>query len=297
MVYDSARARVLLFGGYGNTNLGDTWEWDNENWTQLEDIGPSARWGHGMTYDEARQRVVLFGGAVIQGTSYQSLNDTWEWDGEDWTQTADTGPSARHGVVIVYDSKRRRSVLFGGEQLLGKGGVGSLFGDTWVWDGAEWTQEQDTGPVARAFYGMAYDTGRDRVVLFGGLTYHPNDSDYTMLNDTWEYDAAKWTQVADTGPSLRHAMNLCYDGSRMLLFGGGLESLAHGITVYRDTWQWDGKHWTERQDMGPIARYCAGATGDTARNRVVLFGGASASTNFGDTWELFERPAAAPAPG
>lgn len=63
MVYDSVRGRVVLFGGYGNTNLGDTWEWDTENWTQVEDIGPPGRWGHGMAYDKARQRVVLFGGA------------------------------------------------------------------------------------------------------------------------------------------------------------------------------------------------------------------------------------------
>jgi hypothetical protein len=186
-------------------------------------------------------------------------------------------------------------VLFGGEQPLAKGG-GTLFGDTWVWNGVEWTQEQDSGPSARDFYGMGYDDEHDRIVLFGGLTYGPNDSDYTMLNDTWEYDATKWTRVADTGPSPRHAMNLCYNGKSMLLFGGGVESVIHGITVYRDTWQWDWKHWTQRQDIGPTACFCAGAAGDTARNRVVLFGGASASTDFGDTWEQFERPLAAPAP-
>jgi N-acetylneuraminic acid mutarotase len=298
MVYDSERARVLLFGGYGNTNFGDTWEWDTESWTQVEDIGPSARWGHGMAYDSARHRVVLFGGAIIQGTNTHSLGDTWEWDGESWTQTADTGPSARHGVALAYDSKRRRTVLFGGEQLpIKQGGAGSLFGDTWIWDGVEWTQEQDSGPSQRDWYGMANDDQRDRVVLFGGLTYRPNDSDYTMLNDTWEYDATKWTRVADTGPSPRNAMNLCYNGKSMLLFGGGVESLTHGITVYRDTWQWDGKHWTERQDMGPPARFSAAASGDTTRNRVVLFGGGNTSTDFGDTWEQFERALAAPGPG
>jgi N-acetylneuraminic acid mutarotase len=284
---------MLLFGGYGTANVGDTWEWDNENWTQLEDIGPPARWGHGMAYDAARQRVVVFGGGTIQGTNAQSFGDTWEWDGASWTQVADTGPAPRHGVTLAYDSKRRLTILFGGEQLPGQGG-GTLFADTWVWDGAEWTQEQDAGPSQRDWYGMTYDDQRNRVVLFGGLTYRPSDSDYTMLNDTWEYDATKWTRVADTGPSPRHAVNLCYNGAMMLLFGGGKESINHGITVYRDTWQWDGKHWTERQDMGPPARFCAGAAGDPARKRVVLFGGGSASADFGDTWELFERPAAGP---
>src|SRR5690348_2128969 len=123
MVYDATKERVLLFGGcHGSTNMGDTWEWDGENWTQVEDIGPAARWGHGMAYDEKRQRVVLFGGAIQQANSAQSLNDTWEWDGESWTQVADTGPSARHGIVLVHDAKRESTVLFGGEQLLPKSG-------------------------------------------------------------------------------------------------------------------------------------------------------------------------------
>jgi galactose oxidase-like protein len=184
------------------------------------------------------------------------------------------------------------TVLFGGEQLLPKAAGGTLFGDTWVWDGAEWTQEQDAGPSARDWYGMAWDNERHRIVLFGGLTYRPNDADYTMLNDTWEYDAEKWTRVADTGPSPRNAASLCYNGKAMLLFGGGVESIQHGISVYKDTWQWNGKFWTQRQDIGPGARFCAGAAGDTKRNRMVVFGGTTASSDLGDTWEQFEKPAA-----
>ena len=61
-------------------------------WTQKEDIGPSARFGHAMTYDSVRSRNVLFGGSLSVGDQLASVNDTWEWNGEFWTQMADIGP-------------------------------------------------------------------------------------------------------------------------------------------------------------------------------------------------------------
>src|SRR6266705_3485334 len=58
MAYDTARGRVVLFGGYdGTSNLGDTWEWDGTTWTQRASSGPP---GGEMVYDAARGRVVLF---------------------------------------------------------------------------------------------------------------------------------------------------------------------------------------------------------------------------------------------
>jgi hypothetical protein len=61
-------------------------------WTQKEDIGPSARFGHAMTYDPVRSRTILFGGSLFIGNQVGTVNDTWEWNGEFWTQIADTCP-------------------------------------------------------------------------------------------------------------------------------------------------------------------------------------------------------------
>src|SRR5215831_16296220 len=110
-------------------------------WTQKEDTGPAARFGHAMTYDNDRSLVVLFGGH----SGEQALNDTWEWDGEYWTQMADIGPSPRSGHAIVYDGEHRQTVLFGGA---GKGSPPQL-NDTWAWNGEDWTQIADEGPSAR----------------------------------------------------------------------------------------------------------------------------------------------------
>jgi hypothetical protein len=46
---------------------------------------------------------------------------------------------------------------------------------------------------------MAYDSIKQKVVLFGG----EGGPGIGPLNDTWEWDSAAWVQVADTGPSGR----------------------------------------------------------------------------------------------
>lgn len=74
---------------------------------------PSARFGHSMAYDAARQRVILFGGGGPGSTGV--FNDTWAWDGKNWTQLfPKTSPSARLEAMMVYDSNRKRIVLHGG---------------------------------------------------------------------------------------------------------------------------------------------------------------------------------------
>jgi hypothetical protein len=53
---------------------------------------------------------VLFGGVSAAGV----VNDTWEWDGQAWTQQAETGPSPRWHHALGFDLVRNR-VVFGCE--------------------------------------------------------------------------------------------------------------------------------------------------------------------------------------
>jgi len=188
-----------------------------------------------------------------------------------WTQKQDIGPKPRGGHAITFDPARGRIVLFGGDA------AGSLFNDTWEWDGEHWTQVADSGPSARQGSAMAYDAGRQRIVLFGGA------SASSKLNDTWEWNGETWTQVADSGPQARsgHAMTFHSAKSHIVLFGG--ES-ASGLKS--DTWEWDGEEWTQQQDIGPSARKGHAMVYDESRSRTVLFGGAGSSgSGLGDTWE------------
>lgn len=278
MAFDSTRQRVVLFGGEtgepATTFLNDTWEWNGEVWNQVADTGPRPRRGHAITFDSARQRIVLFGGFVFEQAA-TFLNDTWEWNGDVWTQVADTGASPRHGHAMAYDSLRQRTVLFAG---VSPDGLGN---DTWEWDGGAWTQVADTGPAPRVTHAIAYDSVRHRVVLFGGETHKPVT---TSLNDTWEWDGKNWIQVADTGPGPRDETAMAYIGTRTALFGGVLKD----NTLAADTWEWDGQRWTQRQNMGPPKRGTHAMAYDSQRERAVLFGGfgGSATPLLGDTWEL-----------
>jgi len=281
MAYDAARGRTLLFGGSALTGgvFGDTWEWDGGEWTQVDDTGPDGRSGHDVAFDGGRGRVVLYGGKAGDGGL---RGDTWEWDGSAWTQLEDTGPDARCDLRLAYDVTAAKTVLFGGQAA-----ASALRGDTWLWDGAKWTQAQDAGPAARHAHAQAYDAARNEVVLFGGET------GAGVVGDTWAWDGTTWTQEAHFGPPPAAFAGLAFDGTVSLLYGGVAAPTDSSSKVFTGTWQWDGEHWTQRQDIGPGPRSAIAMAFDSARSCAIVFGGVSVSEAdpkaadhlLGDTWE------------
>lgn len=155
--------------------------------------------------------------------------------------------------------------------------------DTWEWDGVEWMQVADTGPGPRASSGATYDSSRQRTILLGGWTYELRGGAFVPveLGETWEFAADAWTQVTTPGPGpLSAGPTIVYNGKVALLYNP-----KNGTT-----WTWDGKRWTERQDIGPGARNFVAMVYDSKRKRVVLFGGNdSAGVQSNDTWELIEQ--------
>jgi len=130
LTYDSARNVVVLFGGTGEDgDIFDTWEWDGEAWTQIEDEGPHAPWfTSNVVYDAARQVTVLESGSA----SSFAGKGTWAWDGSAWTQLTNTGPAARQVLSLAFDSVRERVVLFGGRDTTNfELQKDILVGDTW----------------------------------------------------------------------------------------------------------------------------------------------------------------------
>ena len=178
---DTARHRLVLFGG-GNTN--DTWEWDGGHWIAIVPAGPPppARRRHALAYDAARRRILLFAGVAADG---RLLDDTWTWDGVQWTALAPgTSPPRRSGAAAAYDPGRGRVVLFGGADEGDR-----KWGDTWEWDGAAWSQRATKpAPPPRELALLAYDAAGKRMVLFGGL-----DTLGHALDDTWGWDGQRWS--------------------------------------------------------------------------------------------------------
>lgn len=118
LAYDSARERVVLFSGIGAQNdVADTWEWDGTTWEErLVGVAPPPRFASAMAYDSARGRVVLHGGRGAFGNLGRAT-DTWEWDGESWTERTPltVPPISLWPYVMAYDAAHSRVTLFNGE--------------------------------------------------------------------------------------------------------------------------------------------------------------------------------------
>jgi hypothetical protein len=131
MAFDSVRNRVVLFGGRSNgVRMADTWEWDGSNWTQIStSSAPSARFWHSMAFDSQLGKTRVFGGDHVAPFSLGPVNDTWEWDGVNWTQDLTAAaPSPRAGQSMAYDSGLGRTIVFGGTD---EGFPGVFYNDTW----------------------------------------------------------------------------------------------------------------------------------------------------------------------
>src|SRR5208283_6002526 len=95
---------------------------------------------------------------------------------------------------------------------------------------------------------------------------------------------SSWVEVNSgiNAPSQRHAAGMAFDQSRGLsvLFGG-----FNGSDL-NDTWTWNGSVWTQLFPANnPSRRSFMHLVYDSARQRMLLYGGCAHSTALNDTWE------------
>jgi hypothetical protein len=125
-------------------------------------------------------------------------------------------------------------------------------------------------PRLRSQHAMAFDSQRQRTVLFGGWpapaipTSSPRPGNGTVC--------AGPSASPRFAPPARFACGLAYDSARgvTVLFGGRDPP----ETCSADTWEWNGSTWTQRtrrsrRRHGTTSRWAY----DASRRRVVLFGG------------------------
>lgn len=114
LAYDAVRQVTVLFGGLTNSVAQrDTWEWNGQGWNQRSPAGPlpAARSRASMSFDPERGVCVLLGGQSGNGTE---IDDTWEWDGQTWTERFPTRTAgATSGHTLAFDPARRLTVAFG----------------------------------------------------------------------------------------------------------------------------------------------------------------------------------------
>ena len=141
-------------------------------------------------------------------------------------------PGDRHGHAMAYDLARGVTVLFGGADRT------VVFGDTWTFDGAAWTQRGVTGPAPRVGHTMVYDAQRQVVVLFGGYVVgSPSPS-----NETWEWNGSRWTlRTSPTSPPGRsRAASAPWPALGGVLIHGG-----YPIDGTPHFWLWNGIDWRD----------------------------------------------------
>ena len=267
LAFDSNRSKGVLFGGTLAfvQGMDDTWEYDAKTglWARiLPPASPPPRFGHGLAYLASTTRCVMFGGYHNGLTR----NDTWEWDGSNWTQrSSPTSPAPTLGARLSYDSHRDKVVFYGG--------VYGVIDETWEYDSSGWTRRLTNSPPGGKYSPvMAYDAARQQTVLYDGTD-----------GKVWLWNGTSWTAVTPVNqPGVRQSASMAYDEvrQRIVLFGGSNSGQNYG-----STWEWDGTNWSLRQNTGtPGARSSAGMGYDSWNQQCLLFGGSDTSGPLVGTW-------------
>lgn len=322
VAWDSQRNRLVVFGGRsgGGSYYEDIWEWDpvTDAWLDRTAAGakPRARAHASMVYDRMQKKMVIFGGGHGDSDDFQgpqiALGDTWEWDPvsgvftEKKPASALATPSPRHSFALAFDSKRSRTVLFGGLSRPDPAADAVPKQDTWDYDGATgvWTERTAAGakPSARYGHASAFDAGRNKFVLFSGFNISAGDA----RRDVWEWDGmtGSWIERLETPttdlPPGKMGSRMTFDSKRgrVLLFAGFNQNEAtpvagkmYSMGFSRETWELDttsGK-WSDREltAANPSERQQHALAFDPVSGTTLLFGGADASGYVGldDTWE------------
>ncbi len=66
-------------GGISGAPLDDVWYVDASGFTQMQGLGPSARFGHRMTYNPLRRQMVMVGGNSGSGGNDNVLDEVWRF--------------------------------------------------------------------------------------------------------------------------------------------------------------------------------------------------------------------------
>jgi hypothetical protein len=229
---------------------------------------PPARGHFGITYDEKiGQTVVSCGVAFVDG-NMTFRNDQWGWDGDEWIR--DGSGLSIMGHRLTYDSKRQRTVMFGG--IVNRS---QDIGDLRVWAAGQWVMLKAWPELRAGDPGLCYDSDRDRIVAV------VTNAVGRCLN-TYEWDGEKWTKSTSTIPGARGGYSIAYDAKRKttVLFGGSEQERRP-----TDVWEYDGKAWTQKTAAGPTGRGVPGFVFDDRLGAIVMHGGMGADYNWlKDTW-------------
>jgi len=201
LAYDTKRARLVYFTG-GRTLAYDVL---NRAWSDAAPgyPAPPPVTAATLAYDPVGDRIVLAAGAHVAETGADGklagYTGTWIFDcaSHRWSRlTGSPEPPPRMNTRLVYDSKHRLMVLFGGD------GQSRYLDDTWLFDTATRRWRKSTAPGApppRAGHFTVFDPSTGWVIAGGGYNRR-------NLDDMWAYDAGadRWKKLRAQVPTGWH---------------------------------------------------------------------------------------------
>lgn len=312
-IFDSFGQQMIIFGGVDDSLnvLNELWALDLKNdpiaptppalsaWSAPSNPGAPQLYGHSAVYDTAHRRMVVFGGFDF---NYTETNDVYTLDLSGappytWTKLSPTGtpPGPRANHSAVYDSANQRMIVYGG--INGANGLGDVYALSlptaapFAWS----TLTPGGGPLPRYQHSAIADPLNSRMVVFGG---HDGDAvlDGSLLsNETWSFSASgPWIPFFFSGtPGFRSGHSAVYDAAnqRMLVFGGMTAVPIPSPILTNELWSmrldstpaWSILSPTVPPGLTP--RYGHGAAYDSAKNRMLIYGGYDpSSTTFNQLW-------------
>jgi N-acetylneuraminic acid mutarotase len=264
-VYDPERLELIVFGGTDSVpamcNLGgptrylfNTWIYDDAcgKWQRIKGQSPSPIGRHMAAFGDGSMWV--FGGrfrdAQQASGPYTLYSDLFRLDvaARSWHSVDVQGeaPPARSSGALVWDTKRKRLWLFGGNAS-SDGASYQPLADVWSFDprASSWKQEQPNGqgPPARLFHAAIYDERRDALIVYGGTDAGAFSADARAFGDLWALSLQDlgWQRLhpgGGTAPDERFWAALAYEKKRgtYLLFGGHDDQ---ALGNRNDTWRYD----------------------------------------------------------
>lgn len=261
LVYDSVGKRLVLYGGFreDGTLLGDIWTFDGTDWRELKpNTRPPPRKWPAMAIDSQTGLLVMQGGRIETSQGETPSDETWVFEGGQWSRADTPGPPGLDHHSLVYHEANDRFILFGGWN--GK----TLSGETWVFKAGEWNKLLIEGPNPRGPMGFAYHPEEKTVFLFGGKDLE------NFFGDLWRLDEDTWQKLEEKGPSPRAFHGMAYDPSLegFLVFSGRYEN-----HLFTETWLLGKSGWQNLGDGGPRRRGVFSLSYFAPLDTTVFYGG------------------------
>jgi len=204
-------------------------------------------------------------------------DETWEWDGTNWTKLTTDVENRKAGSAVTYDTANHRVVRYGGSSTFGsivESATSTFRDDTWRFIPYNGT------PTARSFAVFRRDPVRDVIWMLGGLSEFTLSSSSIIYNDDfWRYRDGQWNLAegsTSSFPSQCATALSAFDTKRSVLV-----VLCHGSDIF----EWNGIEWKAPSVTAtPNSRRFANIAYDQTLQKVVLFGGYDEVNFRDDTW-------------